>query len=77
MEPMEPPEYEGTQRIVWKGPTPDIADLVARFDPSTQTSLSVWSLSLDERRAILDGARVVLQVSGRHPPVALSIEGVE
>ena len=76
MNPVEPPAYEGTERFVWKGPRPDIEDLVVRFDRASQTSISVWALTLDERRAILDGARVVLQVSGRHPPLSLSIEGV-
>lgn len=75
MIPIEPPEYEGTRRMVWKGPTPDIEDLVVRIAPDGM-SYSLWRLSFNERRAVLDGANVILQVVGRHPPVSLSVEGV-
>lgn len=40
--------------------------------------VSEWDLSFEERRAILDGARVVLYVmAGGHPPVGLEVEGVD
>lgn len=77
MKPVEPPEWMGTSRMVWQGPTPDVADLVVRIDPEVGMSTSVWDLTFNERAAILDGARVILNVYGRHPIVALSIEGVE
>ena len=77
MIPVEPPEYDGTERLVWKGPAPEIEDLVVRIDRTSGISWSTWALSFDERQAILDGARVFLQVLGHHPPVSLWVEGVE
>lgn len=77
MKPIEPPEFEDTQRLVWRGNGTDVADLVARYDARTGHSYSVWALSFDERAAILDGANVILQVVGRQPAVALRVQGVD
>lgn len=74
--PVEPPEYKGTERLVWTGSGSGVGDLVVRFDPDSSTSCSFWEPTFEERGALLDGARVILRVIGRHPPLAISVEGV-
>jgi len=74
MNPIEPPEYAGTVRFIWRGPQPGIEDLIVRYDRAAQESISVWTFTDEERAAIADGANIALTIIGRHPPVSLALE---
>lgn len=73
MKPVSP--REGAADGVLTGP-PGIGDLpFMRLQAGG--FLTEWDLTFNERRAIAEGARVLLYVLGSgHPPVALEVEGV-
>lgn len=74
MKPVMP--REGRPDVVLVGP-PGVGDLPA-MRVEGGGFFSEWTLSLEERRAIADGARVHLWVlSSGHPPVSLEVEGVD
>jgi hypothetical protein len=76
MEPLGELELrEGERPLRWQGDGGDTGDLMVGYDALAGRSRSVWTLSHDERMAILDGARVELTVYGNHPPVHLAVEG--
>lgn len=76
MRPVVP--RSGQVDVVLKGPpNSDIGDLPARRVLGGGF-VSEWELTVEERGAILDGARVVLwTLSNGHPPVMLEVEGVD
>lgn len=76
MRPVVP--RSGRVDVVLKGPPGgDIGDLPAQRVQGGGFC-SEWELDFDERKAIMDGARVVLWVmSAGHPPVSVEVEGVD
>jgi len=78
MNPIDPGADYGELRVYGRG-QPEYRELAARVD-TEQGTLTKWELSADERKAILDGARVGLRVltfGQRLQPVYLFIEGTE
>ena len=76
MMPGDPGEAFG-QLIHLVGNGEDVADLPVRYDLGG--FWSAWALSEEERRAIADGAPVLLyvvQTRGGFPPVSLAVAGV-
>ena len=78
MNPIDPGEQYGQLKVYGAG-QPEYTPLPTRVDDES-AALSKWELSLEERRALMDGARVCL----RHltfgqalQPVYLFIEGTE
>lgn len=59
---------------VWKGPTPDIADLHTHFSRAYggDRSLSCWELEPGEYQEVVRTGKVYLHVYGMHPPVYVS-----
>ena len=79
MTPVEPREHIEGQRKAFLGPAgsgieplPSVI-IQEAWGPEIRTE---WELTFDERRGILDGARVVLTFVGRMPPCRIEIEGV-
>ena len=78
MKPSDPGAEYGESRI-YGALQPQYEPLPARVDEE-QGTLTKWELSLDERRAILDGAKVGLRVlTFGQPlqPVYLFVEGTD
>lgn len=75
MRPVEPRDPSVGRRMVFVGPPGSgIEPLVAiENDGEIRTE---WDLSFNERRAILEGARVLLTFQGAMPPCRIEIEGV-
>lgn len=63
-----------TPNMVWRGPTPDIADLHAYQTraPGGDLSLSCWELGPGEYQEVVRTGKVYLYVYGHHPPVWVS-----
>lgn len=79
MIPIDPGEGFGELRVYGAGQE-EYHPLVGRVYPGGHVFLTKWSLSADERMAILDGANVFLHVlTFGHPlqPVSLWIEGAK
>ena len=77
MIPVDPGEEYGTLRTYGANQA-EYQPLPSRVYPGGHVVLTKWSLSLDERAAILDGADLYLHVlTFGHPlqPVSLWIEG--
>lgn len=63
--------------VILKGNSADVGNLPAMLIPGEYFETH-WEPTFDERKAILDGARIILRVmSPGHPPVALGVEGVD
>lgn len=78
MIPVDPGEEFG-QLVVYGRDQPEYNPLPSRVD-SEGGSFTLWELSLEERQAILDGARLGLRLlTFGQPlqPVYLAIEGTE
>lgn len=58
----------------WTGPTPDIADLPAYYDPDRGETVSCWELTEAELAEVASTGKVWLHVFGVHPPVIVSGE---
>lgn len=78
MTPVDPGENYGEFRV-YGANQPEYTPLPARLD-SDGATLTLWNLSLDERAAILDGARIGLRLltfGNPVQPVYLAVEGTE
>ena len=76
MQPIDPGEQYGAARV-YAANQPEYNPLVSRIDAEGAT-FTLWELSEDERRAILDGARIGLRMQtfgGPLQPVYLAVEG--
>lgn len=77
MIPIDPGEDIG-RLVVYAATQPEYAPLIARVDQEGGT-FTLWTLTLEERQAILDGARIGLRIlTFGHPlqPIHLAIEGI-
>lgn len=78
MKPIDPGDNYGASRV-YGANQPEYAPLPARLDSDGGT-FTLWELSLDERAAILDGARIGLRLltfGAPLQPVYLAVEGTE
>ncbi len=73
------PNVEGwTNVVIAAGGLPGVADLVAARYGSREY-YTLWDLSFDERRAILDGAKIEIWFTRTQPgfnPMAVGVQGV-
>lgn len=80
MKPIDPGEEYG-RLVVYGADQPEYLPLPSRVtDDGLAAAFTLWELSFDERQAILDGARIGLQILtfGRAmQPVYLAVEGTE